>query len=58
MRNVWIARAFLLAALPGLSPNARAQGARDLSGVWNRLSSKASNSDNFTYEEPSMTPWA
>ena len=58
MRIVWIAPAFLLAALLGFSPHVRAQKAPDLSGVWNRLSSKTSNSDNFTYEEPSMTPWA
>ncbi len=31
---------------------------RDFSGVWARINSPGSNSDSFTLEEPSMTPWA
>ena len=64
--SVWmVVVAFILSPmLWAQSAPARTAGTRsaastpDLSGVWVRLSSQTSNSDTFTYEEPSMTPWA
>jgi hypothetical protein len=62
---VTVMAAFILSpSLHAQSAPARTAGARsaasapDLSGVWNRISSQGSNSDTFTYDEPSMTPWA
>lgn len=61
MRSLLIDTAFIVAVAFMISPVLLAQNRTapaDISGMWDLLDSEDSNGDTFTYEEPSMTPWA
>jgi len=58
MRNLLTSTILALAAL-AVVPGLRAQDGRpDFTGTWSRINSPDSNSDNFTFKEPPLTPWA